>query len=94
MSQFQEMKHAGETRVYYTIHTDSPPLGYGSVFAEEHDWDWLRIGTWRYGSQIITGGGGQEKSVELDLCGMVTSYNPALTSLIDSHHGGLFRDAK
>jgi hypothetical protein len=71
-----------------------PPLGYGSVFAEEHDWDWLRIGTWKYGSQVIAGGGGQEKRVELDLCGMVTFYNPALTSLIDSHHGGLFGDAK
>lgn len=76
-----------------SLHHDphrQPPMGYGNAFAEEYDWDWLRVGTWQYGGHLKAGGGHQEKRVSLDLCGMVSFYNPALTSLTDSHHGGLF----
>jgi len=58
----------------------APPLGYGNLFAAQNSWEWVR--------SCVKGD--IEKRVKLDLCGMVTFYDPRLRSLSSSHHGGLF----
>jgi len=66
-----------------------PPHGWGNIFAEQGSWEWLRSGTWHYGNQAGTGGMIKERRVILDLCRMITFYDPALQSLSGSHHGGI-----
>lgn len=64
-----------------------PPLGYGNDFAEQNGWEWVRSSTWHYGNGDT--GGIPENRIRLDLCGLVSWYDPSLRSLIHSHHGGL-----
>ncbi|KAJ4307379.1 hypothetical protein N0V84_012778, partial [Fusarium piperis] len=64
-----------------------PPRGVGNCFSEQGSWEWLRSASWHYGHY---GDGGSPLSrVKLDLCRMVSFYDPALTSLAGSHHGGI-----
>ncbi|OCL06213.1 hypothetical protein AOQ84DRAFT_297419 [Glonium stellatum] len=67
----------------------TPPLGYGNLFAEQNSWEWLRSGAWGYGESGHAGGSTLERRVGLDLCGMITFYDPQLRSLSGSHHGGV-----
>ncbi|KPM37683.1 hypothetical protein AK830_g8893 [Neonectria ditissima] len=60
------------------------PLGFGNVFSEQGSYEWLRSATWHYGH-----GGPSEERVKLDLCRMVSFYDPSLASLVDLHHGGI-----
>ncbi|KAK4156178.1 hypothetical protein C8A00DRAFT_12870 [Chaetomidium leptoderma] len=65
-----------------------PPRGYGNVFAEQGSFEWLRSATWHYGG--YGGNGGlAEPRIKLDLCRMVSFYDPALPSLAGAHHGGV-----
>lgn len=64
-----------------------PPRGYGNVFAEQGSFEWLRSATWHYGG--YGDGGPPERRIKLDLCKMVSFYDPALLSLADAHHGGI-----
>lgn len=64
-----------------------PPLGFGNVFSEQGSYEWLRSATWHYGQHGQ--GGPPESRVKLDVCRMVSFYDPALTSLASSHHGGI-----
>ncbi|KAH6614513.1 hypothetical protein B0J18DRAFT_494142 [Chaetomium sp. MPI-SDFR-AT-0129] len=65
-----------------------PPRGYGNVFAEQGSFEWLRSATWHYGDY---GGSDDlpEPRIKLDLCRMVSFYDPALPSLAGAHHGGI-----
>lgn len=56
-----------------------PPKGYGNVFSNQGSFEWLRSATWHYDTA--------EWRVKPDLCRMISFYDPALTSLLDSHHG-------
>ncbi|KAL5322667.1 hypothetical protein ACEPPN_010642 [Leptodophora sp. 'Broadleaf-Isolate-01'] len=69
--------------------TRQPPLGFGNTFSEEYAWDWVRSGAWHYGSFGSSGGTLREDRVSLDLCGMVTFYDPLLQSLSGKHIGGI-----
>ncbi|KAL1843460.1 hypothetical protein VTJ49DRAFT_1570 [Mycothermus thermophilus] len=69
-----------------------PPRGYGNVFAEQGSFEWLRSTTWHYGGGYGGSGGTgglPEPRVKLDLCRMVSFYDPALSSLAGAHHGGI-----
>ncbi|KAK0642999.1 hypothetical protein B0T16DRAFT_512077 [Cercophora newfieldiana] len=65
-----------------------PPRGNGNVFAEQGSFEWLRSATWHYGGYGDSGP--SERRVKLDACRMASFYDPALRSLADSHHGGIF----
>ncbi|KAH6624807.1 hypothetical protein B0J18DRAFT_366744 [Chaetomium sp. MPI-SDFR-AT-0129] len=58
-----------------------PPRGYGNVFAEQGSFEWLRSASWHYSVP--------EPRIKLDLCRMVSFYDPALPSLAGAHHGGI-----
>lgn len=62
-----------------------PPRGFGNVFSEQGSYEWLRSASWHYGRE----GGLAENRVQLDICRMVSFYDPELTSLAKSHHGRL-----
>ncbi|KAK1833603.1 hypothetical protein QBC39DRAFT_400775 [Podospora conica] len=62
-----------------------PPKGFGNVFSEQGSYEWLRSASWHYGRE----GGLAESRVQLDICRMVSFYDPQLESLADSHHGKL-----
>ncbi|KAK4207140.1 hypothetical protein QBC37DRAFT_456484 [Rhypophila decipiens] len=64
-----------------------PPKGFGNVFSEQGSYEWLRSASWHYGRE--GGGGPAESRVQLDVCRMVSFYDPQLDSLADSHHGNL-----
>lgn len=64
-----------------------PPLGYGNDFAEQNGWEWIRSSTWHYGNGIT--GGLPERRVRLNLCQVVSWYDPSLRSLIESHNGDI-----
>jgi hypothetical protein len=66
-----------------------PPLGHGNDFVLEYGWDWIRSAAWHYGGFGNPGGTRRENRVELDLCGMITFYDPALQSLSGKHVGGI-----
>lgn len=66
-----------------------PPRGYGNVFAEQGSFEWLRSATWHYGDYGGGNGGLPEQRIKLDLCRMVSFYDPALSSLAGAHHGGV-----
>ncbi|KAM7191372.1 hypothetical protein V8F33_008975 [Rhypophila sp. PSN 637] len=55
-----------------------PPKGFGNVFPEQGSYEWLRSASWHYG-----------RRVQLDVCRMVSFYDPQLDGLADSHHGNL-----
>ncbi|KAF5854068.1 hypothetical protein GGP41_006844 [Bipolaris sorokiniana] len=63
-----------------------PPLGYGNEFAPQNSWEWIRSGTWHYGTGEAVAGGNKETRVSLDLCGFITYYDPFLRSLSGHHH--------
>jgi hypothetical protein len=58
-----------------------PPLGFGNTFSQEYNWDWIRSAAWHYGSK--------ENRVQLNFCGMISLYDPSLTSLSGKHVGGI-----
>ncbi|KAK0736065.1 hypothetical protein B0T21DRAFT_440096, partial [Apiosordaria backusii] len=62
-----------------------PPRGFGNVFSEQGSYEWLRSASWHYGQE----GGRTESRVHLDICRMVSFYDPQLASLAHSHHGML-----
>jgi len=62
-----------------------PPRGVGNIFSEQGSYEWLRSASWHYGNS--GSGGPSEQRVHLDLCRMVSFYDPHLSSLIDSHNG-------
>jgi hypothetical protein len=64
-----------------------PPKGFGNVFSEQGSWEWLRSASWHYGHD--GDGGASESRVSLDICRMISFYDPELGSLAGSHHGGL-----
>ncbi|KAM7219791.1 hypothetical protein V8F06_004825 [Rhypophila decipiens] len=64
-----------------------PPKGFGNVFSEQGSYEWLRSASWHYRQEV--GGGPAESRVQLDVCRMVSFYDPQLDSLADSHHGNL-----
>lgn len=66
-----------------------PPLGFGNTFVTEYAWDWVRSGAWHYGGYGNSGGTRRENRVEMDLCGMITFYDPLLHSVSGSHTGGI-----
>ncbi|KAK3391261.1 hypothetical protein B0H63DRAFT_539983 [Podospora didyma] len=70
---------------------DKPPRGIGNVFSEQSSYEWLRSASWHYGSD--GNGGIPESRVSLDICCMISFYNPSLSSLANSHHGGIPADA-
>ena len=65
-----------------------PPRGFGNVFAEQGSFEWLRSATWHYGGYGGHGGPAEQR-VKLDLCRMVSFYDPALMSLSGARHGGI-----
>jgi len=69
--------------------TRPPPLGFGNDFAQEYSWDWVRSATWHYGGFGNGRGTHKEDRVDIDLCGMVTYYDPLLTGLSGKHTGGV-----
>jgi hypothetical protein len=64
-----------------------PPHGFGIALSEQGSHEWLGSATWHYGHQGE--GGPSERRVKLDICRMVSFYDPAQTSLLGSHHGGI-----
>ncbi|KAI0407465.1 hypothetical protein F4802DRAFT_611920 [Xylaria palmicola] len=62
-----------------------PPLGFGNAFGEQGSFEWLRSATWHYGN--YGQGGPAFGHVKLDLCTMVSFYDPELTSLGGLHYG-------
>ena len=66
--------------------TRSPPHGIGNIYASNNGWEWIRSGTWHYGSFGEIVGNHPESRVDLDLCGFVTFYDPNLRSLSGKHH--------
>ena len=62
-----------------------PPRGFGNTFAEEYGWDWIRSAASYYGGGNSGGGTAQEARVSLDLCGMISFYDPLLRSLAGKH---------
>lgn len=66
-----------------------PPYGIGNDYGQQSSWEWIRSGTWHYGGYANGGQGHREQRVHLDMCGMVTFYDPRLTSLRGAHHGGI-----
>ncbi|KAI0415329.1 hypothetical protein F5X98DRAFT_365278 [Xylaria grammica] len=62
-----------------------PPLGFGNAFGEQGSFEWLRSATWHYGN--YGQGGPAFGHVNLDLCTMVSFYDPELTSLGSLHYG-------
>lgn len=57
----------------------SPPHGYGTWYSEQLVWEWLRSATAHYGGGDFAGD--KERRVRLDLCSVVTFYDPSLASL-------------
>ena len=68
-----------------------PPLGFGNAYAAQNSWEWIRSGTWHYGTSQADAGSKMESRVELDLCGFMSYYDPSLRSLSGHHEGG-FKD--
>lgn len=66
-----------------------PPFGFGNTFVMEYGWDWARSAAWHYGGFGNSGGTRREDMVEMDLCGMITFYDPSLHSLSGKHVGGI-----
>jgi hypothetical protein len=66
-----------------------PPLGFGNTFVTEYAWDWIRGAAWHYGGFGNSGGTHPENRVNMDLCGMITYYDPLLHSLSGKHTGGI-----
>ncbi|KAJ5159515.1 uncharacterized protein N7482_006519 [Penicillium canariense] len=64
-----------------------PPLGYGNDFAEQNGWEWVRSSTSHYGNGAV--GGIPENRVRLDICRIVSWYDPSLQSLNGSHRAGI-----
>ncbi|KAJ5774086.1 hypothetical protein N7457_008982 [Penicillium paradoxum] len=64
-----------------------PPLGYGNDFSEQNGWEWVRSSSWHYGNEAA--GGRRENRVRLDVCNIVSWYDPSLQSLNESHHAGI-----
>ncbi|KAI1127110.1 hypothetical protein F5Y10DRAFT_293108 [Nemania abortiva] len=64
-----------------------PPLGFGNAFGEQGSFEWLRSATWHYGN--YGQGGPAFEHVKLDLCTMVSFYDPELRSLDGLHYGRL-----
>ncbi|KAL0929626.1 uncharacterized protein CTRU02_215525 [Colletotrichum truncatum] len=64
-----------------------PPRGFGNIFSEQGSYEWLRSATWHYGA--YGGGGPSERRVKLDICCLMSFYDPDLSSLAHSHHGGI-----
>ncbi|KAL0932833.1 uncharacterized protein CTRU02_211796 [Colletotrichum truncatum] len=64
-----------------------PPRGFGNIFSEQGSYEWLRSATWHYGA--YGGGGPSERRVKLDVCRLMSFYDPDLSSLVHSHHGGI-----
>ncbi|KAJ8125066.1 hypothetical protein O1611_g8575 [Lasiodiplodia mahajangana] len=62
-----------------------PPRGFGNAFSEQGSFEWLRSATWHYGN--YGQGGPTFGRVKLDLCTMVSFYDPELSSLNDLHSG-------
>lgn len=69
-----------------------PPNGYGSIFAPQSSWEWVRSGTWHYGGYGTTAYNQRETRATLNQCGFVSYYDPRLKSLQGKHHGGLRDD--
>jgi hypothetical protein len=57
----------------------SPPHGYGTWYSEQLVWEWLRSATTLYGGGEFAGN--MERRVQLNMCGIVTFYDPSLPSL-------------
>ena len=55
----------------------------------EYGWDWARSIAWHYGDFGNRGGTRREDRVVMDLCGMVTFYDPLLHSLSGKYVGGI-----
>nr|XP_036584434.1 uncharacterized protein CTRU02_05509 [Colletotrichum truncatum]KAF6793952.1 hypothetical protein CTRU02_05509 [Colletotrichum truncatum] len=64
-----------------------PPRGFGNIFSEQGSYEWLRSATWHYGT--YGGGGPSERRVKLDVCRLISFYDPDLSSLAHSHHSGI-----
>jgi hypothetical protein len=64
-----------------------PPRGFGNDFSEQGSYEWLCSATWHYGG--YRDGGPSERKVKLDVCRMVSFYDPTLSSLVSSQHGGV-----
>ncbi|KAK4194924.1 hypothetical protein QBC40DRAFT_259524 [Triangularia verruculosa] len=52
-----------------------PPRGFGNIFSEQGSYEWLRSASWHYGRE----GGLAESRVQLDICRMISFYDPQLT---------------
>lgn len=64
-----------------------PPKESGNVCSEQSSWEWLRSASWHYSHDGDCGV--SENRVSLDMCRMISFYDPELGSLAGSHHGGL-----
>ncbi|KAK4162997.1 hypothetical protein QBC43DRAFT_320337 [Cladorrhinum sp. PSN259] len=99
-SQVRELFITNITAPSQDVHNESlprdpnrqPPLGFGNVFSEQGSYEWARSATWHYGG--YGGGGPSEQRVKLDVCKMVSFYDLGLTSLQNSHHGGIVAKQK
>lgn len=69
--------------------TREPPLGRGNTFVSEYGWDWIRSAAWHYGGFGNSAGTQRETRVTMDLCGMITYYDPTLRSLSGKHVGAI-----
>lgn len=73
-----------------------PPHGIGNLFASRYGWEWLRSSSWHYGGfdSASRSANQRETRVDLQLCGMVTFYDPRLRSLSGKHHGATLGNQK
>ncbi|KAI0111279.1 hypothetical protein GGR51DRAFT_509573 [Nemania sp. FL0031] len=60
-----------------------PPRGFGNAFSEQSSFEWLRSATWHYGN--YGQGGPAFEHVKLDVCTMVSFYDPDFLSLDGLH---------
>ncbi|KAF2494713.1 hypothetical protein BU16DRAFT_573078 [Lophium mytilinum] len=53
-----------------------PPFGFGNDFAPQNSWEWIRSGTWYYGTSATDAGSTRETRIQLDLCGFMSLLRP------------------